>query len=59
VADDEETIVAWEPDDPENPYNWSNVREHLHVRSYHLVTSNMIWTGKKDGDSLDVHDAHH
>ena len=26
TVDDEETIVAWEENDPENPYNWSTVR---------------------------------
>ena len=30
---DERTIVAWEPNDPENPYNWSSVRTStLHRR---------------------------
>lgn len=28
---DERIIIAWAPNDPENPYNWSNVRQLYHT----------------------------
>lgn len=47
VGSEETTIVAWEPDDPENPYNWSTPR-----KSFLLAASMLVITNSALGSSL-------